>query len=72
MSSCYSVTENGFAVKGENHMSLEEVVNDTDRVEYFQGATDVVKKAIEEDGVDIRSYLSVSFSLTRCTYKALS
>lgn len=52
-----SVTENGFAVKDENSIPIEQALDDADRVEFFQGATDAVKRAVEEDGVDIRSYL---------------
>ncbi|PPR01069.1 hypothetical protein CVT26_016016 [Gymnopilus dilepis] len=50
------VTENGFAVKGENDMPLEEALQDNDRVHYFQGTTAALMNAIHEDGVDIRSY----------------
>ncbi|KAG6810236.1 Beta-glucosidase 1B [Tricholoma furcatifolium] len=50
------VTENGFAVKGENDMPLEQVLVDTDRVNYFTGTTKNLLLAIFEDGVDIRSY----------------
>lgn len=51
-----SVTENGFAVKGENDMPLEVVLVDNDRVHYFQGTTASLINAIHSDGVDIRSY----------------
>ncbi|KAG6845054.1 hypothetical protein H0H87_001391 [Tephrocybe sp. NHM501043] len=50
------VTENGFAVKDENDMPIEEVVVDTDRVKYFTGTTKNLLAAINEDGVDVRSY----------------
>lgn len=50
------VTENGFSVRGENNMPMEKALEDTDRVAYFRGATDAVLRAINEDGVDIRSY----------------
>jgi hypothetical protein len=55
------VTENGFAVKNEDSMPLAEALKDKDRVNYFRGATDAVLKAINEDGVDIRSYFPWSF-----------
>ncbi|KAJ3732805.1 glycoside hydrolase family 1 protein [Lentinula guzmanii] len=50
------VTENGFAVKDEDTMPLEEALNDTDRVHYFEGTTRVLQQAIHEDGVDVRAY----------------
>ncbi|KAJ3504853.1 hypothetical protein NLJ89_g7724 [Agrocybe chaxingu] len=55
------VTENGFAVKGENDMPIEEALKDSDRVHYFQGTTAALLTAIHEDGVDIRSYFPWSF-----------
>lgn len=55
------VTENGFAVKNEDSLPIEEAIKDHDRVEYFRGATDSLYKAIFEDGVDIRSYFPWSF-----------
>jgi len=56
----FSVTENGFAVKGENDLQLQEALNDRDRVHYFQGTTAALLNAIHEDGVDIRSYFAWS------------
>lgn len=55
------VTENGFAVKGEDSLPIEEAIKDHDRVEYFRGATESLYKAMYEDGVDIRSYFPWSF-----------
>jgi beta-glucosidase len=55
------VTENGFAVKDEDSLLIEEAVKDHDRVEYFRGATESLYKAIYEDGVDVRSYFPWSF-----------
>ncbi|TDL27833.1 glycoside hydrolase family 1 protein [Rickenella mellea] len=55
------VTENGFAVKDENSMPLEEALQDHDRVEYFRGATQALMSAVMEDGVDVRSYFPWSF-----------
>ncbi|KZV92227.1 glycoside hydrolase family 1 protein [Exidia glandulosa HHB12029] len=54
------VTENGFSVKDEGSMPLEQALQDTDRVEYYQGATQSILAAIHEDGVDIRSYFAWS------------
>ncbi|KAF8876839.1 beta-glucosidase 1B [Infundibulicybe gibba] len=50
------VTENGFAVKGENDMPLEQALKDSDRVNYFRGTTAALLAAIHEDGVDVRAY----------------
>ena len=54
------VTENGFSVKGEDNLSLEEALNDTDRVNYFAGNLEALLCAIE-DGVVIKSYFGWSF-----------
>lgn len=58
------VTENGFSVRGESNLPLEKALEDTDRVAYFRGATDAVLRAINEDGVDIRSYFPWSECLS--------
>ena len=50
------VTENGFAVKDENSMSLEQALQDDDRIEYFKGNCEALRAAITEDGVDVRGY----------------
>ncbi|EPQ50817.1 glycoside hydrolase [Gloeophyllum trabeum ATCC 11539] len=55
------VTENGFAVKNESSMPLEQALKDTDRVEYFQGNCEALLKATHEDGVQIRAYFPWSF-----------
>ncbi|KAG6876600.1 hypothetical protein C0993_001982 [Termitomyces sp. T159_Od127] len=55
------VTENGFAVKNEDRLTLEQALDDTDRVDYFKGATRSLMLAIFEDGVDVRSYFPWSF-----------
>ena len=55
-----SVTENGFAVKNETSLSVEQAVEDTDRVEYFKGATKNLFAAIFEDGVDVKAYFGWS------------
>ena len=52
-----SVTENGFAVKGEDDMPIQEALKDHDRVHYFQGITAALVNAIHEDKIDIRSYI---------------
>lgn len=50
------VTENGFAVKGETDLPIEEAVHDGPRVHYFEGTTKALLDAINIDGVDVRSY----------------
>ena len=55
-----SITENGFAVKDENTMPLEQALADHDRVQYFKGNTAAILAAVREDGVDIRSYFAWS------------
>ncbi|KAJ8514966.1 hypothetical protein ONZ45_g7557 [Pleurotus djamor] len=55
------VTENGFAVKGENSLSIKDALKDKDRVNYFRGTTAALLAAINEDGVDVRSYFPWSF-----------
>ncbi len=59
---CRSVTENGFAVKDEDAMPLEQALLDHDRVQYFRGTTSALLAAIHEDGVDIRAYFPWSKS----------
>lgn len=54
-----SVTENGFAVKDENSMSLEDALLDTDRKIYYEGNLKAILAAVNE-GVDIRAYFAWS------------
>lgn len=54
------VTENGFAVKNENSMPLEEALHDHDRVHYYSGVTGALLAAVQEDGVDVRAYFGWS------------
>ncbi|KAH8101880.1 intracellular family 1 beta glucosidase [Cristinia sonorae] len=54
------VTENGFPVKGENDIPVEDAVHDTDRVEYFAGYTNALLEAVTQDGVDVRGYFGWS------------
>lgn len=55
-----SVTENGFAVKDENTMPIEEALADHDRVQYFRGNMASLAAAVLEDGVDIKAYFGWS------------
>ncbi|KAI0089448.1 beta-glucosidase 1B [Irpex rosettiformis] len=54
------VTENGFAVKDENTMPLEQALKDDARVHYYAGVTDALLNAVNEDGVDVRAYFGWS------------
>ncbi|EIE24321.1 glycoside hydrolase [Coccomyxa subellipsoidea C-169] len=49
-----SVTENGFMVKGEDDMTMDEILNDKARIEYFE---EYIKNAIAAV-VPIRSYFA--------------
>ncbi|EJD01909.1 glycoside hydrolase family 1 protein [Fomitiporia mediterranea MF3/22] len=55
------VTENGFAVKDEDRMPIEQALQDDDRVEYFKGNCEALLAAVNEDGVDVRGYFPWSF-----------
>ncbi len=55
------MTENGFAVKNENSLTIDQAVQDWDRVEFFRGACEALQAAVFEDGVDVRSYFPWSF-----------
>jgi beta-glucosidase len=54
------VTENGFSVKDEGLKPLPEVLEDVDRVEYFNGNLNAMLEAINTDGVPIKSYFAWS------------
>ncbi|KAI0070535.1 beta-glucosidase 1A [Panus rudis PR-1116 ss-1] len=54
------VTENGFPVKGENDLPVDQAIHDNDRVEYFQQYTHALKEAVTLDGVDVRGYFGWS------------
>lgn len=48
-------TENGFAVMNENSMPLLDALNDTDRVDYYNGVVNAMLEAID-DGVEMKAY----------------
>jgi len=54
------VTENGFSVKNENDRSAEDIIHDTERVNYYKGYLDALAQAKNEDKVDVRGYLAWS------------
>ena len=43
-------------MKGENALSAEQAVDDTDRQEYFREYTQALLQAVAEDGADVRGY----------------
>jgi beta-glucosidase len=47
-------------VNKENGLSIEEAVHDKDRVDYYRGYLNAMLAAVEEDGVDVRSYFAWS------------
>ncbi|THH26402.1 hypothetical protein EUX98_g7779 [Antrodiella citrinella] len=52
--------QNGFAVKDENTMSLEDALQDEPRVQYYRGVTQSLIDAVTKDGVDVRAYFAWS------------
>ncbi|KAG9029116.1 hypothetical protein FRB95_005659 [Tulasnella sp. JGI-2019a] len=54
------VTENGWSTENEAQKTLEEIVNDTERQEYFAGYLEAMLRAIKEDGVLIEGYFGWS------------
>ncbi|KAI0342472.1 beta-glucosidase 1B [Trametopsis cervina] len=54
------VTENGFAVKDEDSLPVEQALKDDARVHYYSGVTDSLLAAVTEDGVDVRAYFGWS------------
>ena len=62
------MTENGFAVKDEGSMPVEQALHDADRVHYYQGVTSSLLAAVREDGVDVRGY----FGWSECIKIALA
>lgn len=47
-------------MKNEHEMSLEEALQDTDRVEYFDGYANAMLQAVTEDGVSVKGYFGWS------------
>ena len=59
-----SVTENGFPAKDENILPVDVVVNDKDRIEYYETYANAMLQAVTEDGVPVKSYFAWSTSST--------
>ena len=54
------MTENGTSVKGENDRTLEQILDDDFRVEYFRGYITALAEAFTFDEVDVRGYMAWS------------
>ncbi|KAI9139830.1 intracellular family 1 beta glucosidase Bgl1a [Paraphysoderma sedebokerense] len=54
------VTENGVSVPNESAIPLTDALNDTFRVNYYEGYLNAMKQAIVEDGADVRGYFAWS------------
>lgn len=58
------ITENGTTAPGEDVEAppSDDVLNDTHRIEFFNGYLESVARAVKEDGVDVRSYFAWTFT----------
>jgi hypothetical protein len=54
------VTENGISVPNENTLCLEDALNDTFRVRYYEGYLNAMLDAVTLDGVEILGYMAWS------------
>ena len=54
------VTENGFSIVNENTFTLEEALNDTARVHYYEGYLNALLDAVVIDGVKVLGYMAWS------------
>jgi beta-glucosidase len=54
------VTENGVSVPNENALSLEDALNDTFRVRYYEGYLNAMLDAVTLDGVKVLGYMAWS------------
>jgi beta-glucosidase len=54
------VTENGFSVPDENALSLDEALDDSMRVHYYEGYLNAMLDAINVDGVKVLGYMAWS------------
>lgn len=54
------VTENGTSLKGENDMSMEEILKDDFRAWYFKTYIEAMVDASSKDNVDVRGYMAWS------------
>lgn len=54
------VTENGTSIKGENELSVEQMVDDEFRATYFRNYIQALADAYSKDRVDVRGYMAWS------------
>jgi len=54
------ITENGMCVRNESSMPLQQALNDTDRINYYNDYLTYVLKAIEDDEVRVAGYFAWS------------
>lgn len=57
------ITENGCDVPGESQLSLEDALNDTFRVNYYNDYLENVMKAMQE-GVQVKAYFAWSLMVS--------
>lgn len=57
------ITENGTTAPGEDlTVPPTEPINDTHRIDFFNGYLEAIARAVKEDGVDVRSYFGWTFT----------
>jgi len=54
------ITESGFAIDGEDDLSLEEQIKDEQRKHYYAGYLKEMFEAIRDDGIEIGGYMAWS------------
>jgi beta-glucosidase len=54
------VTENGTSIKGENDLSVEQILKDEFRAQYFRDYVHALAEAVTFDNVDCRGYMAWS------------
>jgi beta-glucosidase len=73
------VMENGFSIMNENSFALEEAINDTARVYYYEGYLNALLDAVVIDGVKVLGYMAwslmeyipLSFTSPLCPVRAV-
>ena len=51
--------------------NLAHIADDSSRVTYYNGYINALKQAVEEDGVDVRSYFAYVYHLSSCEKRKL-
>lgn len=54
------ITENGTSVKGENDLSVDQILQDDFRAQFFKNYIKAMADACSEDNVDVRGYMAWS------------